>query len=73
MTPEERAELDRLLDLREREELMACVPTVEQDQQRSEQVEAELAEMVAVAEAQQAAVRVRRAELAPDAEWIEGD
>lgn len=73
MDPKDRVELDRLLDLREREELMARVPTVEQDQHRAEQVEAELAEMVAAAEAQHAAVRERRAQLASDAEWIDGE
>jgi hypothetical protein len=73
MTPEERAELDRLLDLQEREALMARVPTAAQDHHRAEQVEAELAELVATVEVQQAAVRVRRAQLAPDAEWIDGE
>lgn len=70
MTPEERAELDRLLDLREREELMARVPTPEQDERRSQQIEAERVQLASVVEVRQAAERARREQLAPDAEWI---
>jgi hypothetical protein len=73
MTPEERAELDRLLDLQERETLMGRVPTPAQDQHRAEQVEAEMAEMAAIAAREHAAVRARRAQVAPDAEWIDGE
>jgi hypothetical protein len=73
MTPEERAELDRLLDLQEREALMARVPTAEQEQQHAEQVQAELAELIAGVETEQAAVRARRAQVASDAEWMDED
>jgi outer membrane protein TolC len=66
MTPEERAELDRLLDLQEREALMARVP-----EPVPAASDTEIAELVAAAEAEHAAVRARRAHLVPDAEWIE--
>lgn len=72
MTPEERAELDRLLDLQERENLMERVPSAAQEQ-RAEQAAAELLEMASLAEQQHAAVRARRAQVAPDAEWIDGE
>ena len=70
MTPEERAELDRLLDLAEKERLLEAAPSPEQVAQH-ERVLAERLEQVVVLEREFALVRDARQALAPDADWID--
>jgi len=74
MDPKDRAELDRLLDIAEREEIMRRAPTLEQVRElETRRLVAEREVDVAELERASEAVKARREGLAPDAEWIEED
>lgn len=66
MDPKDRAELDRLLDLAEMEQLLAAAPSAGQ-----EQAVADLRPAVVELEREHDAIRQRRDQLAPDAEWLD--
>lgn len=71
MNPNDRAELDRLLDLAEKEQLLASAPSLDQERAAAEVVLAEQRAVVASRERELHAVRQRQQQLASDAEWID--
>lgn len=70
MDPKDRAELDRLLDLAEKEQLLAAAPTPEQEQ-AYERLVAERSAQVSVMEREHELVRCERDALASAAEWLD--
>jgi hypothetical protein len=68
MTPEERAELDRLLDLAEKEQILAAAPTPAQEKLQASPLLLEQAQLL---ENEFAQVRATRQALAPSAEWVD--